>query len=70
MQQLKSVKTWLANNRTITVRDNEMIMVLHEMLAKDIGIQGSHIFTITYSFVAMVSRFISENGKRKFKLNK
>lgn len=57
--QLESVKVWFADNRNKKdVPDNEMIIVLHEMLAKDIGIQGSKIFSISFSFVATVSKNI------------
>ncbi|CAL8072522.1 unnamed protein product [Orchesella dallaii] len=52
--QLENVKLWFyrGENRK-TVPSDELNLVLHEMIAKDIGIRGSNIFTITYSFLAL-----------------
>ncbi|CAL8072524.1 unnamed protein product [Orchesella dallaii] len=52
--QLENVKLWFyrGENRK-TVPSDEFNLILHEMIAKDIGIRGSNIFTITYSFLAL-----------------
>ncbi len=52
---MERVKGWISfgdNRKRVPV--DEFSIVLHEMLAKDIGIRGSNVFTITYSLLAVV----------------
>ncbi|CAL8072528.1 unnamed protein product [Orchesella dallaii] len=52
-RKLESLKLWLSEEgNRIKIPEDEFNMVLHEMMAKDIGIKGSNVFTITYSFLA------------------
>ncbi len=53
--KLESIKTWVVEdgNRLMTPT-HDLDLVLHEMLAKDIGVRGSTVFTITYPLFASV----------------
>lgn len=56
-QQMESIKRWLkidTNRKTVPI--DQLNIILHEMTAKDIGIRGGDIFTITYTIVATVSK--------------
>ncbi len=45
----------LYDGNRFKVPSEEMNLVLHEMLAKDVGIRGANVFTITYPILAAVS---------------
>ncbi len=54
---MESIKIWLSidENRKVVPID-QVNIILHEMVAKDVGIRGGDIFTITYPIVATVSK--------------
>lgn len=53
---METIKLWLTrNNNAKNVPSDEVSLVLHEMVIKDIGIRGSDLFTITFSLVAKVT---------------
>lgn len=52
---MESAKNWLTKkNHMKTVAIDEAYLVLHEIITKEIGIQGSKFFTITFPLVAGV----------------
>lgn len=52
MEKAKLWISWNKNRYKVPVED--MNLVLHEMIAKDIGLRGSNVFTVTYPFLAAV----------------
>ncbi len=59
---MESIRSFITTNKNRNeVKAQEMALVMHEIVAKDIGIRGSNVFTITYSFIAAVC--ISEHVK-------
>ncbi len=52
---MESGKDWLKKkNHMKTVAIDEAYLVLHEVITKEIGIQGSKMFTITFPLVVGV----------------
>ncbi|CAL8072518.1 unnamed protein product [Orchesella dallaii] len=56
---LETIKLWLKKgDNAKKVPSDELNLVLHEIIAKDIGIRGSDIFTLTYDVVAAILSLI------------
>lgn len=59
---MESIKLWLdMDENRKQVPEDQLNIVLHEMIVKDIGIRGGNIFTITYPIVATVRCLICFN---------
>lgn len=52
---MEKIEKWIMHDENRwQLAEKDMTLILHEMLAKNVGLKGSNVFTKTYPFVASV----------------